>query len=196
MTMDPDDVPASGLVVDEDRGGLPYHLVHGESLVAAAAWAAGAAGVDLLDLTTPWDVAADRATPLVLHDSLCPMTPPDFIARCVEICTMRDAPVVAVRPVTDTVKQVDHGVLGATIDRDDLVAVCSPVVLPPRLVAELAASGGLPALPTLDFTGLLGWLRASSDVQLVDAPAAARRVASDEDLRVLEAMTDPRDTEL
>lgn len=195
MTTDPDETPASGLVVDEDRGGLPYHLVHGESLVAAAAWAAGAAGVDLLDLTTPWTVAADRATPLVLHDALCPMTPAGFIARCVEICTMRDAPVVAVRPVTDTVKQVDDGMLGATIDRDALVAVCSPIVLPPRLVAELAANGGLPALPTLDFAGLLGWLRTSYDVQLVDAPAAARRVASDEDVRVLEAMTDPRGTE-
>lgn len=196
MIIDPDDLPASGLVVDEDRDGLPYHLVHGESLVAAAAWAAGAAGVDLLDLTTPWDVAAERATPLVLHDSLCPMTPPDFIARCVEICTMRDAPVVAVRPVTDTVKQVDDGVLGATIDRDALVAVCSPIVLPPRLVAELAANGGLPALPSLDFADLLRWLRSSHDVELVEAPAAARRVGSDEDLRVLEAMTDPREADL
>lgn len=195
MILDPDDLPASGLVVDEDRGGLPYHLIHGESLVAAAAWAAGAAGVDLLDLTTPWDVAAERGTPLVLHDALCPMTPADFIARCVEICSMRDAPVVAVRPVTDTVKEVSDDVLGATVDRDALVAVCSPIVLPPRVVARLAEDGGLPALPTLDFAGLLGWLRSSYDVELVEAPAEARRVGSDEDVRVLEALTDPRDTD-
>jgi len=194
MSLDPDDGPAaSGAVVDEDRGGLPYHLVHGESLVAAAAWAAGAAGVDLLDLTTPFEVAAERATPFVLHDALCPMTPPAFIARCVEACLMRDAPVVAVRPVTDTVKEVEAGVLGGTVDRDALVAVCSPIVLPPALVARLAEQGGLAALPTLDFVGLLDWLRSTSDVELVEAPPEARRVASDEDVRVLEALTDPRD---
>jgi 2-C-methyl-D-erythritol 4-phosphate cytidylyltransferase len=195
MTLDPYDVPASGVIVDEDRGALPYRLVHGESLVATAAWAVGAAGVNLLDQTTPWEVAADRGTPLVLHDPLCPMTPPDFIARCVETCERRDVVVVGVRPVTDTVKQVAEGRLGATVDRDALVAVCSPIVLPAPVVAALAERGGLDGLAAeagLDFARLVGWLRSSYDVELVDAPPSARRVASDEDLAVLEALTDPR----
>ena len=42
-----------GFVVDEDRGSLPYRLIHGEALVAAAAWAMGEAGVDLVDITVP-----------------------------------------------------------------------------------------------------------------------------------------------
>ena len=194
MTLDSYDVPASGLVVDEDRGAMPYRLVHGESLVATAAWAVGAAGVDLLDQTTPWEVAVDRGTPLVLHDALCPMTPPDFIARCVEACSMRDVVVVGVRPVTDTVKEVADGRLGTTVDRDALMAVCSPIVLPPAVVADVGEHGGfawLAAEAGLDFAGLLGWLRSSYDVELLDAPPAARRVANDDDLRVLEALTDP-----
>jgi hypothetical protein len=175
-----------GFVVDEDRGSLPYHLIHGEGLVAAAAWAMGEAGVDLVDVTVPWDVMADLGRALVLHDPLCPMTPPDFIAACVRVASARNAVTVGVRPVTDTVKEVVDGRLGRTIDRDGLAAVCSPVVLPAQVVA------GLPGLPTSDFVALVAGLRSSYDVVLVDAPPAARRVASDEDVRVLEALTDPR----
>lgn len=196
MSLDPwnDVLPATGVIVDEDRGALPYRLLHGESLVAAAAWAVGAAGVDLLDQTTSWEVAVERGRPLVLHDPLCPMTPPEFIARCVEACDARDVVVVAVRAVTDTVKEVADGRLGATVDRDALVSVCSPIVLPPAVVAQLAEGGlaGLAAEAGLDFAGLLGWLRSSYDVELLDAPPAARRVGADEDLAVLSALTAPR----
>lgn len=175
-----------GFVVDEDRGSLPYRLIHGEALVAAAAWAVGEAGVDLVDVTVPWHVIADLGRALVLHDPLCPMTPPDFITECAQVAVARDVVVVGVRPVTDTVKQVEDGRLGRTVDRDGLVAVCSPVVLPARVVAAL------PGRPTSDFVELVAGLRSSYDVELVDAPPAARRVASDEDLEVLEALTDPR----
>jgi len=175
-----------GLVVDEERGSLPYHLVHGEALVAAAAWSMQEAGADLVDVTVPWSVVTELGRPLVLHDPLCPMTPPDFIAECVRVAAARDAVTVGVRPVTDTVKQVAEGLLRGTVDRDGLVAVCSPIVLPARVVAELAE------LPATDFVALVTSLRASYDVVLVDAPPAARRVASDEDLRVLEALTEPR----
>ncbi len=185
-----DDRPApAAIILEEDRGALPYHLVHGEALVAAAAWAAGEAGLDLVDLTTGWDVIAGWEVPLVLHDPLCPMTPPDFIAACADRAGREGVAVVAVRPVTDTVKVVTDGVLGDTVDRDGLAAVCSPVVLPPAAVAAVAEAG---SLPSNDFVALVGWLRERYDVALVDAPASARRVASDDDLRVLEALTDPR----
>ena len=36
--------PALGIVLDQDRGSLPYSLIHGEALVACAAWALGEAG--------------------------------------------------------------------------------------------------------------------------------------------------------
>jgi 2-C-methyl-D-erythritol 4-phosphate cytidylyltransferase len=175
-----------GFVVDEDRGSLPYRLVHGEALVAAAAWAMGEAGVDLVDVTVPWSVVAEIGRPLVLHDPLCPMTPPDFIAECVRIAVARNVVTVGIRPVTDTVKQVADGRLGQTVDRDRLVTVCSPVVLPARVVAAF------PTRPAVDFVELVAGLRSSYDVVLVDAPPSARRVGSDEDLRLLEALTEPR----
>jgi hypothetical protein len=175
-----------GVVVDEDRGSLPYRLIHGEALVAAAAWAMGEAGVDLVDVTVPWHVMVDLGRPLVLHDPLCPMTPPEFIAECARTAVARDSVVVGVRPVTDTVKQVEGDRLGQTVDREGLVSVCSPVVLPARVVAAL------PGRPGGDFVELVNGLRSSYDVVLADAPPAARRVASDDDVEVLEALTEPR----
>ncbi|GAA1529484.1 2-C-methyl-D-erythritol 4-phosphate cytidylyltransferase [Nocardioides humi] len=189
--------PVSGIVVEEGRGALPFHLIHGESLVASAAWAAGEAGIDLLDQTVPWEVVVERGEPLVLHDPLCPMTPPDFLRRCAERAAVEDRVVVGVRPVTDTVKEVRPAeggeAVGATVDRDALVAVCSPVVLPASLVADLLGEGG--SLPSIDFVELVAELRrryGAERVQLVEAPPQARRVASDDDLAVLAALTEPR----
>ncbi|WP_435770554.1 2-C-methyl-D-erythritol 4-phosphate cytidylyltransferase [Nocardioides sp. SYSU DS0651] len=189
--------PVSGIVVEEGRGGLPFHLIHGESLVAAAAWAVGEAGVELVDQTVPWAALVERREPLLLHDPLCPMTPPAFLARCAETAAVRDCVVVGVRPVTDTVKEVDGGaggaVVGATVDRDALVAVCSPVVLPASVVADLVGSVG--GLSATDFVELVVHLReryGDDRVELVEAPPQARRVASDDDIAVLEALTGQR----
>ncbi len=174
-----------GFVVDEDRGSLPYRLIHGEALVAAAAWAMGEAGVDLVDVTVPWHVIADLGRALVLHDPLCPMTPPDFIAECARTAIARDAVVVGVRPVTDTVKQVEDGRLGATVDRertDDGVlagraARAGGRRTPGSADERLHRAGGRPAVVVRVVT--------------VDAPPTARRVSSDEDIQVLESLTDP-----
>ncbi|KRB77805.1 hypothetical protein ASE01_06320 [Nocardioides sp. Root190] len=189
-------VPARAVVLDEDRGSLPYRLIHGESLVAAAAWAAGESGVDLLDQTVPWSHLAEEGDTLLLHDALCPMTPPEFLARCAERAAVEDVVVVGVRPVTDTVKQAHPApggeVLGASVDRDALVSVCSPVVLPPAVVRDLFAEGA--SLPSTDFVELVAILRArygEARIELAPAPAQARRVASEEDLAVLAALTAP-----
>lgn len=185
--------PVAGIVVDEGRGALPFHLIHGESLVAAAAWAAGEAGVDLLDQTVPWAAVVEREEPLLLHDPLCPMTPPEFLRRCAERAAVEDRVVVGVRPVTDTVKEVHGDLVGTTVDRDALVAVCSPVVLPAAVVADLLGDGG--RLPTTDFVALVSTLRqryGAERVLLVEAPPEARRIAAEADLPVLEALTDPR----
>ncbi|TIC88445.1 2-C-methyl-D-erythritol 4-phosphate cytidylyltransferase [Nocardioides sp. GY 10113] len=181
--------PASGVIVDEGRGALPFALIHGESLVATAAWSAGEAGIELIDASLGWDVVVDREEPLVLHDPLCPMTPPEFLADCVRAALATGEVVVGVRPVTDTVKEVVGGRIGATVDRESLVAVCSPLVLPPALLARLVGEGGLPAA---GFAEQVAFLRERDyPVLLVDAPAGARRVTSVADVAVLEAQTRP-----
>jgi len=177
--------PALGAVVERDRGSLPFALIHGEALVACAAWALEQAGVTAVDQTTTWSALTDAGEPMVLHDALCPMTPPEFLARCVAMAVERDAVVVGVRPVTDTVKSVEDGFLRGTVDRDDLLGVASPVVLPPAVVAALDD------LPSSDFAELAAQLAQRFPVLTLQAPAEGRRVSGEDDVRLLEAQTRP-----
>jgi 2-C-methyl-D-erythritol 4-phosphate cytidylyltransferase len=174
-----------GAVLETDRGHLPFTLVHGEPLVAAAAWALGEAGVRIVDLGTTWETIEDAGTPFVLHDSLCPMTPPTFLAECVRHAEESSAVTVGVRPVTDTVKHLDDDRVGDTVDRGELVQVVSPIVLPAAVVAALDG------LPTDDVAELVADLARRFPVETLVAPAEARRVADDADVRVLEALTAP-----
>ena len=175
--------PALGMILDEERGSLPYALIHGEPLVACAAWALGEAGVTPLDAGLRWSSVRGAGEPLVLHDPLCPMTPVDFIAECVRRALADDAVVVGTRPVTDTVKVLADGLVGDTVDREGLRALASPVVLPPSVVAAMVDA------PTHDLVGLVTGLARSHRVVLVEAPASARRVSSLDDLLLLEALT-------
>ena len=166
-----------------DRGSLPFALLHGEALVACASWALGEAGVTQVDLGTSWEGVGAADEPFVLHDALCPMTPPSFIASCVARAVETDAVVVGVRPVTDTVKRLAGDVVGETVDRSTLVTVASPIVLPASVVPAMGD------LSVSDFAALVDALRADHRVELVEAPAAGRRVASEDDVRLLEALT-------
>lgn len=173
--------------MDEGRGTLPYALIHGEALVACAAWALGQAGVTPVDTSLDWDVVVEADEPLVLHDALCPMTPPDFIASCVETARDEDAVVVAVRPVTDTVKVLGDGLVGSTVEREDLLAMASPVVVP---AGALAGLGGWPGA---DLPALVAALAERGHaVRTVVAPPQGRRVDSVESVQVLEALTGRR----
>jgi 2-C-methyl-D-erythritol 4-phosphate cytidylyltransferase len=187
MTTAPYDVPptALGAVVEEGRGRLPFVLIHGEALVTAAVWALGESGVTPVDLGTGWAGIQASEEPLVLHDALCPMTPPGFIAACLARSVATGAVVVGVRAVTDTVKVLEGDRLGETVDRAGLVTVCSPVVLPAAVVAELDT------LPATDFTALVEALESRFPVERVEAPPEARRVSSDDDVAVLAALTEP-----
>ena len=186
-----DDHVVWGTVLDEGRGALPYSLIHGESLVACASWALGEAGVTAVDVGTAWEVVVDAGTPVVLHDALCPMTPPEFIADCVRRAAAAEVVVVGVRPVTDTVKTVEQGpegdTVGETVDRDGLAALASPVVLPPSAVRDL------PDWPGDDLRVLVDLLRGSGhEVELVEAPPQGRRVTGPDDVRLVEALTAER----
>ncbi len=173
-------------MVETGRGALPFALVHGEPLVAAAAWAMGEAGVHLVDLGTAWEAIVEADAPFVLHDALCPLTPPTFLVECVTHAAERATVTVGVRPVTDTVKELHGQEVGRTVERTELLQVVSPVVLPAAVVAALDG------VPTTDFAALVAELATRFPVETLEAPAEARRVADDSDLRVLEALTAPR----
>jgi 2-C-methyl-D-erythritol 4-phosphate cytidylyltransferase len=178
---------AVGVVVETDRGSLPFALLHGEPLVACAAWAMGEAGIYLVDAPTPWEVVVEADLALVWHDALCPMTPPDFLAACVRRAVAEDVVVAGVQPVTDTVKEVvsgpDGAVVGPTHDRDGLRRLASPLVIPASVVARLDD------WPATDLRVALAHLRSLARVELVEAPDSARRVSGPADLLLLEALT-------
>jgi 2-C-methyl-D-erythritol 4-phosphate cytidylyltransferase len=178
---------ALGVVVESERGSLPFALLHGEPLVACAAWAMGEAGVQLVDATTPWTAVREAGMPLVWHDALCPATPPEFLATCVRRAVADDVVVAGALAVTDTVKEVvtgpDGPVVGATHDRDGLRRLASPLVLPTRVVAALDD------WPPASFGDALDLLRGIAQVHLVDAPPSARRVEATADLARLEALS-------
>ena len=125
----------------------------------------------------------------MLHDPLCPGTPVGFLTEAVRASEAGGLVVVGVRPVTDTVATAGaDGVLGATVDRSGLLAVASPVVLPAAVLA------GMPRLPdTDDLAVLVSSLVATlgeDRVLLLEAPAAARRVTDESDLRLVEALSE------
>lgn len=178
-----EDQTALGVVPVESRGSLPFALVHGESLVAAASWALTSAGVELVDLGTAYDEVRASGRPLVVHDPLCPLVPTTFIGQALAEAVATGAVVVGVRPVTDTVKEQQGDRVGATHAREDLMAVVSPVVLPPAVVA---------ALEGLDVADLPAWVAGLAErfpVRFLPAPSLARRIGSPDDLAVLEALS-------
>jgi 2-C-methyl-D-erythritol 4-phosphate cytidylyltransferase len=180
---DDDEVQALGWVPLEGRASLPFALVHGESLVAAASWAVGEAGVQLFDASVKFSEIRSSGRPLLLHDPLCPLAPADFLAAAVALCLETDRTVVGFRPVTDTVKTVDGTLLGATLDRSGLRAVATPVVVPAGVLARLEA------LDASDFPALVAELAGYGEIAWIEAPALARRISSTEELVVLEALS-------
>jgi 2-C-methyl-D-erythritol 4-phosphate cytidylyltransferase len=145
-----------------------------------------AADVQLVDPATPWESVVDIAEPFVVHDALCPMTPPAFIAACIERAEDEGRIVVSVRPVTDTVKTVEDGLVGRTLDRDALLAIASPVVIPSSLLDVVDE------LPSGDLVTFVAGLAASQDVMTVEAPAQGRCVTTADEVRLLEALTAPQ----
>jgi hypothetical protein len=162
---------AVGCVVDQDRGSLPYALIHGESLVACASWALGESGVTPVDYSTTWSGIQRGEEPFMLHDALCPMTPATFLAACLVRCVESGAVVAAFRPVLDPATE--------GCER----AVTSPVVLPAAVVAALDD------VPSYDFAALVAALDARFDIVWVEAPPDGRRVTTESEVRELEALT-------
>ena len=170
------------MVPVEGRGSLPFALWRGESLVAVASFVLEDAGVRLLDFNTPWSAVRDAEAPLVVHDPLCPGSPAAFLSSVVLSVRPAGPVLVGVRPVTDTVKEQDAGVVGETVDRSGLVSLASPVVLPAAVVAAL------PDWPDLtDLPALVSSLAERFEVSFVEAPAEGRRIVDESDLRLLAA---------
>ena len=198
------------LLVLAGRSELAFHQLHGEPLYAHALRALDAAlgGVEVVvdagdaervrreasgwgvevrvdDLGSWWQAVLESAErPLLVHDALCPLVTADFIRTV--LTRSREVPgaaVAAVRAVTDTLKAVVDGRIEGTIDRDQLVTVTSPVLVPAAVL-----SAAEEPLPLLDGAALVAWLRARGQVELVRAPSLGRRIQDVRAVRLLESL--------
>jgi hypothetical protein len=164
-------VPAPVLLVDDGPDQVRAvdldELPAGTLVLTAAAWWAGR-----------------RPGPLLVHDSLCPLTPVSLLAS---IMTRVDGnpsrSVAAYRPVTDTVKTAVADRIEGTIDRERLGIVTSPMALSADVVADRAHPPRID-----DLASLVAWVRARAAVDLVKAPSLARRVDDESSVHLLESV--------
>lgn len=138
--------------------------------------------VDLVRTEHAWTRARDSASRgLLIHDALCPLAPAAYLRTFAERADAApESAFVAVRPITDTIKAVIDGQITGTVDREDLVSVTSPLVIPAGVLAEEP--------PLLDFSGTVRWLRERVHVELVRAPSLGRRVENARGVRLLECL--------
>lgn len=143
-------------------------------------------GVDVLAPDSWWRQVVSEGRPLLVHDALCPLVTADFLATVVRRAADRPGyGVAAVRTVTDTLKAVVDGRITETIDRDALVTVTSPVLVPE---AALTGAGDREPMPVDDGAALVGWLRRRVEVDLVRAPSLGRRIEDARAVRLLESL--------
>lgn len=211
---DPTQAAAPGcrpLLVLRGRSRLAFADLHGEPLYAHPMRALAAAAGPFRVVVDPadeqrvradvgrWQLSADvvagddwwpparrAAAPLLLHDGLCPLVPAAFLASMLSRGAEQPGVAhVAVRPVTDTLKEVVGDRILGTIDRARLVSVTAPVLVPPAMLAPLAEDA---PPPVDDFGRLVTWLRARGTVELVRAPSLGRRVEHARAVHLLECV--------
>lgn len=161
MLVDPDD---AGRVVDDARR-----------------WGVG---VDVLAPDTWWHRVVADGRPVLVHDALCPLVTAGFITTVLARGEAQPGQgVAAVRTVTDTLKAVVDGRITETIDRDALVTVTSPVLVPDGALVDTADP-----MPVDDGAALVAWLRRRVPVDLVRAPSLGRRIEDVRAVRLLESL--------
>ncbi len=126
---------------------------------------------------------------VVVHDAARPLATPALFRAVVDAVQRPGGPAGAVPgvPVPDTVKQVAGGLVAATVDRRDLVAVQTPQAFRADALRRAHAGGG----DATDDAGLVEAL--GLDVAIVPGDPRNRKVTTPEDLVVAAALLARRD---
>ena len=194
------------------RGELPFALLHGSPLYVHAVRALAEVGsrdisvvadqrhledvrrqvarvaprARVVDEAVWWrEVSADPGS-LLVHDPLCPLASAEFLGSVAEEAERERVTMVAIRPVTDTVKTVVDDRIQGTIDRESLAGLIAPLVVTGSVVEAAVAADDPP--PLADFGELVTWLRARGRVVLVKGPSLARRVDDTSAVNLLECV--------
>ncbi len=176
---------AVGIVVTEGRIDLISRL-GGSNLLSSSRATLARAEVTQISTDMAWASVQDLGLPVLLHDPLCPLLAASVLAGAVAD-SVTGRIIVGCRPVTDTIKVVTDGRVGQSVDRDLLVEIASPIVLPPHVVATLTDWPD-----AADFALLVTSLREQFPVRFVEVPALGRRVDDESALRVLTSVDELR----
>lgn len=184
------------------RGELAFARIHGETLLGHAVTAGRRLGLPVivcadatlhdrvreevgsvtLSAATGWAMWPEGS--VVVHDPLCPLVPTSFLAEMVDRhASAPEVAQVACRPVTDTVKTAAADRIGHTLDRERLIAITSPVVVPAEHLAERRGPS-----PGTAFGALAARLRSAGAVDWVRAPSLGRRVDDFSAVNLLECV--------
>ena len=129
---------------------------------------------------------------VLLHDPRCPLVPPSFLRDVLERAVGEpDAMHVGASAVTDTVKAVDDGSVSATVDRDVLRVLTSPLAVSVPLLRTLHIDGRL--ADCTDMLDILELVRATgTPVRWVATSSMARRIAETAEVALLECLVEVR----
>lgn len=170
-----------------DAGLSGVRVVEGVASVGAAL---ATALDDVANLSGP---AAEHAIGVVLlHDPRCPLVSPSCLREVLERAVGEpDAVHVGARSVTDTVKIVNDGSVLATVDRDVLRVLTSPMAISVPVLRQLHSDGRL--ADCTDMIDVLELARAAGTrVRWVAAPSLARRIAETAEVALLECLVEVR----
>jgi 2-C-methyl-D-erythritol 4-phosphate cytidylyltransferase len=140
--------------------------------------------------------AAGAGDPVIVHDAARPLARPElFEAALLELETSGADAVVAAAPVTDTIKQVEHGALRVerTLERSRLWSVQTPQVFRRRVLEDqvLGALADRLARAT-DDASLIE--QAGGSVMVLPAPPDNLKITTPHDLHVAELLLERRRT--
>ena len=130
---------------------------------------------------------AEPLAAVLVHDPLCPLAPPAHLGQVLARAAAGAAgrSVVAVRPMTDTVKVRDGDRVTGTVDRSRLRVLATPISVPVAVARQVPAVDA-----ATDLVGLVDQLQVAGDVEFVHAPPLARRVHDRTGLQVLLGLRD------
>ena len=123
--------------------------------------------------------AAPEATVAVVHDAARPLVTVELVKRCLDALDGVDG-VIAAIPVTDTVKEVEDGLVTHTPDRGRLWAAQTPQVFRADVLRRAASAAGTDDASLVEAIG--------GSVRVVEGSAENFKITRPLDIRVAEML--------
>jgi 2-C-methyl-D-erythritol 4-phosphate cytidylyltransferase len=122
---------------------------------------------------------------IVVHDAARPFATPEMFSACIALAAQTGAAVVAI-PVADTLKQVENGIVVATVPREGLWQAQTPQAFRRELLVRAHESATRERLTVTDDASLFEYLGLS--VQVVQGSPLNLKITTPADLTMGEAI--------